>query len=157
MISEAWDPNGATPMPELRTFQALWDTGATRSAITQNVVGACGLSPTSFTDVQHAGGITRDVPVYLVNISLISGVRFTGVEVAEGKLPKGMDVVIGMDIITRGDFAVTNQDGKTMFSFRIPSKEPIDFVADDNRAGMPGRRARPSDRKRQELRRKRKK
>lgn len=33
-----------------------------------------------------------------------------------------------MDIISKGDFAITNVDGKTVFSFRIPSVETIDFV-----------------------------
>ena len=37
------------------------------------------------------------------------------------------DVVIGMDVICNGDFAVTNKDGNTTFSFRIPSEETIDF------------------------------
>lgn len=33
-----------------------------------------------------------------------------------------------MDIISRGDFAVTNFAGKTTFSFRVPSIQRIDFV-----------------------------
>lgn len=37
------------------------------------------------------------------------------------------DVVIGMDVICNGDFAITNQDDKTTFSFRIPSEVEIDF------------------------------
>ena len=39
-------------------------------------------------------------------------------------------LLIGMDIIGLGDFAVTNADGKTTFSFRVPSVEEIDFVPD---------------------------
>ena len=38
------------------------------------------------------------------------------------------DVLIGMNIITQGDFAVTNQNDKTMLSFRMPSRESIDFT-----------------------------
>ena len=37
------------------------------------------------------------------------------------------DVVIGMDVICNGDLAITNQDDKTTFSFRIPSVAEIDF------------------------------
>ena len=37
------------------------------------------------------------------------------------------DVVIGMDVICKGDLAVTNKDGRTTFSFRIPSEVEIDF------------------------------
>ncbi len=38
------------------------------------------------------------------------------------------DVLIGMDVIANGDFAVTNHQGKTLMSFRMPSVECIDFV-----------------------------
>lgn len=38
------------------------------------------------------------------------------------------DVLIGMDIINQGDFAITNQNDKTMLSFRMPSRESIDFT-----------------------------
>ena len=44
---------------------------------------------------------------------------------------KDTDVLIGMDIINRGDFAVTNQNRKTKFSFRFPSIGDIDFVEED--------------------------
>ena len=87
-------------------------------------------------DIHHAGGLARNVPVYLVNIALPNRVQFSGVEVAESVLPPGLDVVVGMDIITRGDFAVTNRGGKTTFSFRIPSQVDIDFVKDDNAANQ---------------------
>ena len=33
-----------------------------------------------------------------------------------------------MDIITQGDFAVTNHGGRTTFSFRCPSLQQIDFT-----------------------------
>jgi uncharacterized protein YchJ len=38
------------------------------------------------------------------------------------------DVLIGMDVIANGDFAVTSYMGKTHMSFRMPSVECIDFV-----------------------------
>ena len=47
--------------------------------------------------------------------------------VTTGKL-NGIDFLIGMDIITLGDFSVTNLNGKTTFSFRYPSCETINYV-----------------------------
>ena len=41
---------------------------------------------------------------------------------------QGADVLIGMDVINCGDFAISNLDGKTSFSFRMPSLERIDFA-----------------------------
>jgi hypothetical protein len=43
------------------------------------------------------------------------------------------DVLIGMDIISRGDFALTHKEGKTVFSFRYPSLATIDFFASEHR------------------------
>ena len=37
------------------------------------------------------------------------------------------DVIIGMDIITLGDFVITNKDNQTWFAFRYPSSEHIEF------------------------------
>lgn len=40
---------------------------------------------------------------------------------------QGIDVLIGMDIISNGDFAISNYEGRTQFSFRIPSQEHIEY------------------------------
>ena len=160
-VSEAWDPGSSLPPPEPHAFQALWDTGATNSMISQDVVHQCGLAPTTLTNVQHAQGVTPNVPVYLVNIVLPNRVVIPGIEATLGKLPTSplkIDVLIGMDIINKGDFAVTNLDGKTKFSFRMPSQAHIDFVMDDRSKDV--LRAKgfttPSPQKRQAGRRKRK-
>lgn len=44
---------------------------------------------------------------------------------------KDCDMLIGMDIISQGDFALTNRDGRTVFSFQIPSTHLYDFVKQD--------------------------
>ncbi len=69
---------------------------------------------------------------YLVNVGLPNNVVFFGVRVTKGLLVGGADVLIGMNIINRGDFAVTDYGGLTKFSFRVPSVEHIDFVAGFN-------------------------
>jgi len=46
------------------------------------------------------------------------------------------DVLIGMDIISLGDFAITNFGGKTRFTFSIPSTRVIDFVQEGNAQNM---------------------
>ena len=50
------------------------------------------------------------------------------IEVMSEELTGGFEVLIGMDIIGAGDFAVTNSNGKTVMSYRYPSIERIDFV-----------------------------
>lgn len=117
-------------------FSAICDTGATNSAISQKVVDACKLSPTGITRVQGVHGV-KEVETYLVNISLPSNVTIANVRVTKGDLGND-DILIGMDVISRGDFAVTDHGGITKFSFRIPSMEHIDFVTEINPpAGAP--------------------
>ena len=38
-------------------------------------------------------------------------------------------MLIGMNIINLGDFSVSNYQGKTVFSFRVPSAGCTDYVA----------------------------
>lgn len=109
-----------------RSYTAIWDTGATNSVISEKVIAELNLQNMGFAPVNHAGG--QDVvPVYKVNIGLPNNVAFAEIKVTQGKLA-GADVLIGMDIITKGDFSITNVGGKTVFSFRVPSVERIDYV-----------------------------
>lgn len=109
-------------------FIGLWDTGATGSVITKNVVESLGLVPIGETKVFHANGDSI-VNVYLINIVLKTGVQFPFTTVTEGILP-GADLLIGMDIISKGDFSISNFGGETIFTFRTPSVESKDFVKD---------------------------
>lgn len=112
---------------DAKKYKALWDTGATGSVITRKVVDECGLKPISVAKVHHAQGEST-THVYLISVFLPNNVYFPTLRVTEGVLPGDVEVLIGMDIITRGDFAISNKDGKTTFSFRMPSLERMDFV-----------------------------
>ena len=108
------------------SFNAIWDTGATQSAIDSKIVEDLGLTPIDVINVSTAGSIERCF-VYKINIILpnqvtVLNIRVTGVNI------RFIDALIGMDIINLGDFAITNNKGKTCFTFRIPSSHAIDFV-----------------------------
>jgi hypothetical protein len=47
--------------------------------------------------------------------------------VTECEIGEDFDVLVGMDIINQGDFAVPNFDRKTTFTFRVPSISETDF------------------------------
>lgn len=102
------------------------------TGITQRVVDACGLKPFTMTKVSHAGGVS-DTEVYMVNIALPNAVALAHVPVIRSILGDGPQVLIGMDVITRGDFSVTNNGGLTVFSFRLPSQHTVDFVAESKK------------------------
>lgn len=128
-VAEAFDPTDAAAASAARfhALRAIWDTGATNTCISQNAATQIGMVATGQVQVAHAGGINGRANTYLVNIGLPNGVGFPGVRVTECQLT-GADMLIGMDIIGAGDFAVTNKDGKTVMTYRFPSSKVIDFV-----------------------------
>ncbi len=126
-ISSAFDLSHRPSDSDLKKYLAIWDTGATNSVITQKVVQECALKPIAVTKVNTANA-ERLSNVYLAGIWLPNKVSIPQVRVTEGTIGGGAEVLIGMDIICMGDFAVTNKDGKTNFSFRLPSLECLDFV-----------------------------
>jgi hypothetical protein len=109
-----------------KKYMGIWDTGATNSVISQKVVDEWNLKPIGMAQVHSVTGITL-CETFLVSILLPNKVIMQAVRVTKGEI-SGYDVLIGMDIIGAGDFAVTHKDNKTTFSFRFPSIEEIDFV-----------------------------
>lgn len=120
--------------------QSLWDTGATNSCISINVVRNLALHSIGQINVQTPTG-EETVDLYLVNITLPNDIVIENTSVCGSKIAdQGIDLLIGMDIISRGDFVVTNRDGKTLFSFCTPSVHTIDFakeIAAQNVVGKP--------------------
>ena len=112
---------------DFKEYKAIWDTGATGSVITEKVVEELDLKPTGMVIVSTASGETI-ANTYIVNIWLPNKVVFYDLKVTEGNIQGETEVLIGMDIISSGDFAVTNYDDKTVFTFRHPSAARIDFV-----------------------------
>ncbi len=116
-------------------YVGIWDTGASTSAITKEVIHALDLKPIGFTNIYHAGGKSR-VNVFLISVILEDDVMISDLEVTEAELVnenlldhEQFHILIGMDIINHGDLAITNYHQKTTLSFRVPSVEEVDFVA----------------------------
>ena len=75
----------------------------------------------------HGGGGTVS-PLYLVDILFPKGAMgVPALEVTEFETHPQFDLLIGMDIINIGDFAITNADGQTMMSFCYPPRRHINF------------------------------
>ncbi len=110
------------------TIQGLWDTGASTTVITKNVVDAIGLVPVGKATV-HTASETVLTDVFLIDLFLKHDVKIQGMNVTLGKLT-GIDCLIGMDIINIGDFSITNYNGTTCMSFGLPSKHEVDYVKD---------------------------
>lgn len=123
-----------------RDCKGVWDTGATGSVITQAVVDDLGLLPVGMSEVHTANGSALQ-PVYMIALMLPNGVNVN--TRATLATVEGFDVLIGMDVISLGDFSVTNLNGKTTLSFRIPSCEVVDYVQQANKQRALNAKKRP--------------
>ena len=107
-------------------YNAIWDTGASRTAISVRVVNDLDLIFVNEIDIQTANGL-RKAKTYLVNIYLPNHVVVPGLEVTDCDF-KNCDVLVGMDIIGNGDFSVTQKNGRSVMTFQMPSTHSTDYV-----------------------------
>ncbi len=125
-VSVAFNPDTTIVHPKPEKYIAIWDTGATGTVITKKVVDNLGLKPIAKAISYHANG-SSEVNVYAINLILPNTVGFSTLTVTEGIL-RNADVLIGMDVITKGDFSITNVNNNTVFTFRYPSIKEIDYT-----------------------------
>ena len=114
-------------------LNAIWDTGAQICVVSDSKAMAVGLPVIGKSTMGHATG-SSIVNRYIADLFLPNGVKIPNVVMLGSPNLSGSDMLIGMDVITLGDFCVTNKDGKTVVSFRIPSQTKIDFVKEGNDA-----------------------
>lgn len=127
-IAKAAQPQREINIDDFHTYKALWDTGATNSVITPQVVKELNLVPIGVSQNRHAGGISN-VNIYLIDICLPNNIIIPRVRVSECADQAGrFDFIIGMDIISLGDFSITGQGTRRMVSFCMPSALQIDYV-----------------------------
>ena len=130
-VSHPYNPKKGPPntiQQNIEWGDALWDTGATRSVITERLAAKLGLIPSGKGDVRTGSGLELEWNAYWVNIHLPNGVMLYQTVVLGCPDPDAdFDIAIGMDLITKGDFAITNVGADTVMSFRVPSMETIDY------------------------------
>lgn len=108
----------------------LWDTGATNSCITKEYAEALELQVISKASVSGVFG-TQEANVYMVNVTLNNKSISVDIKVTECdalSADKQVGMLIGMDIISMGDFTISNHNNKTTMSFRVPSIATTDYV-----------------------------
>jgi len=106
---------------------AIWDTGATGTAITKVVAQKLGLKPIGKV-IAHGANGPYPANVYFVSIALPNKIVIPQLRVTELEALTGdFEVLIGMDIISSGDLSISNFGGQTIMSFRMPSIGHIDL------------------------------
>ncbi len=115
---------------------AVWDTGAISSAISVHLASTLGLltnvekrpimtvqgiSYVDFASVEVK--MVHNMPPIKLNVAIVDSI---------GTSPD-RGILLGMDLISQGSFAISNKNGKTLFSFMIPTVAEIDFYELMNR------------------------
>lgn len=107
--------------------KALWDTGATGTCISKELASKLNLPPTGMQQIQTPSG-TAIVNQYKMHIVLNKEVMINNVTVIDSEIGnQNIDILIGMDIISLGDFGISNFENRTQFTFRVPSQEHVDY------------------------------
>ena len=107
---------------------ALWDTGATNTCISEELAAKLGLMPEDTKELTMADNSVRTSNVYSVQMTIG---KFTMPYLRVCELPmtnSGHDVIIGMDFMTAGDSTLSNFSGQLVLSFREPSLATVDYV-----------------------------
>lgn len=131
MIPDSSRKNLQSDDPNILKTKGLWDTGATNCVVSKKIAAQLGLKPISETIVHYGSGKQRS-NVYMVDLILPNSLRIPFVTMTECADSDSFGMIIGMDVICRGDFAITNVGGVTTVSFRVPSMQTIDYVKEYN-------------------------
>ena len=86
--------------------------------VTKTVVERLGLKARAKASVYTPSGLI-DVDVFYVNILLYDTAEITELPVTCGILDDEIDLLIGMDVISKGSFSVVNENGQTVFTFKL--------------------------------------
>jgi hypothetical protein len=111
----------------------VWDTGSEGCLVSPELAKKLNLVLISYKVVVGVNGEELS-PEYLINLFLPNGDSFHGISALVGTKLADDEFIIGMSIINKGDFAITNVNNKTTMSFRTPSIARINFELDYKKA-----------------------
>lgn len=102
-------------------IKAIWDTGSFYTIITPETAKKLNLKCVSLTTISSITDKNKLSKMYMAHLYLPNEIKCeTFVYEAN---PINCDILIGMDIITRGKFIIDNNENRTVFSFRIPENK----------------------------------
>ena len=141
----AYTPNNVDLRFE--NFTALWDTGAEKTVVTTKLAQELSLTPIG-QSVLRGVNSEKICLVYVLKIRLPNGTILTCSAIGADDIA-GTDILIGMDIISEGDFAISSDKNDDMhMSFALPSqKKKIDFVERYHQQYAQSRKSNPTKNK----------
>ena len=103
-------------------FTAIWDTGAPFTLVVPRVVQTASLKQRGFRNVAGIGSMPKQRPAFPASVVFLTGtvVNFQFIDVTmleDNNQLGGADMLIGMDIIAKGETRIGRKNGKLWFSF----------------------------------------
>lgn len=97
--------------------KAIWDTGSSATAISERLAEEMGLAPVDKGVGVSAVGETK-ILYYLLDIRMSNDIVIKSVKIAAFPLKRhDIDILLGMDVISKGKLTISNQNGKTEVTF----------------------------------------
>lgn len=103
---------------ERKRVKSLIDTGATQSGIDSKFAESLNFTTIGITKQNTANGIMFS-GIHTINIEITEGFRFSDIEILENNT--GIELVIGMDILSQCDFILSHKDDYIILSLRNPT------------------------------------
>ena len=97
--------------------KALIDTGAMCTCISSRVADFLSLQPTGTMIITGANNHSDLVNTHIVNLTLGGEIRFEMIKVPRLNMTD-QDLIIGMDLISKGDMVLKNSSDGTVFMFQ---------------------------------------
>ena len=104
----------------VKSCKAIFDTGATSSMISCDTASELELFPSGSASVSGVHG-TEYSNIYIIDLIFSNGFCIPEVRVSESVGSAGFDLLIGMDIISKGTLLVSGHNGRTFFYFQYPA------------------------------------
>lgn len=113
---------------KLIPINALWDTGSSESVISSNIVKELSLQSVG-SALLNGTSLSCKTKIYEI-ILLFAEKQRIALQVTESPQigGSGIDLLIGLDVISMCDFAVSSDNENVCMTVRYPSRGLIDFT-----------------------------
>jgi len=103
-------------------LKALWDTGANCCVISETVAKKLKIPNIAEVQMKHADGISI-VNTHMLSLMLPNNILFKDIRAMSCKPIHSFDMIIGMNVISKGNMSIVHNKTVIRFSFKYPPKK----------------------------------
>jgi len=109
-------------------LKALWDTGANCCVISENIAKKLKLPNIAEVQMKHANGIAI-VKTHMLSLMLPNNILFKDIRAMSCKPIHSFDMIIGMNVISKGNMYIIHNKAGIKFSFKYPPIHKLRYPA----------------------------